>query len=559
MTRIVFAGAALVAGVLSGLADVPGLHRAKVIGYGWDLLTSSPEELEENAAAFSRCGLDGVSVVLNGRAGTVGYDMREVLTQDGWTKDMLAPRLPALKRLSALPGLRESLVMAWFAPRRRLSWTDDAAWATAAKNVGILAGAAAEAGLKGLMIDNEDYRGVRQWYYDAAKDGSSYESTCARARRRGAEVGRAAFDAHPTARLLFMWLLSEHRPYFICSDPVAERRKIGDLWPAFVDGMLDVIPPGAKLVDGNEHAYSADADRFDFFKHAWNVRQGALSLVAPENRVKYQSQVSVSSGIYLDMYVNANGSGCWYFGPGSDGRRVTKFAGNLAQAVRVADEYVWVYGEKRTIIDWRTDGRQPDAGANKRWLAVRSSRRAAWNDALPGFTAALQSVTDPDGLASRAFAADDAANRAGELLPKGDWGFWQHPKESHGVRSSDAADVPFAGCAPALVASNVVRGCFVKNVPATPGRIFAVSGWMKGRGAIRVTWERGGTLAGLDRIWSLPFADAKEGEWRRAFLAVCAPPGMDTLVVHPGTAHCPNVGEVTKFADMRVVEVSGAK
>ena len=555
--RIFLSVAAVGACVLSGLADVPGLHRAKVVCYGWDLLASSPEELVENAEAFSRCGSDGVSVVLAGRAGTVGYDMRETLTQTGWTEEMLASRLPALKRLHALPGLQESLIMAWFAPSRRLSWTDDAAWATAAKNIGVLAWAAAQAKLKGLMIDNEDYRNVRQWYYDAAKDGPSYVETCAHVRRRGAEVGKAAFGAHPTARLLFMWLLSEHRPYFTCADPVTEKRKIGDLWPAFVDGMLDVIPPEAKLVDGNEHAYFADADRADFFKHAWNIRQGALALVAPENRARYQSQVSVSSGIYLDMYINTDRTSCWYFGPGSDGRRVTKLIGNLAQAVRVADEYVWVYGEKRTIIDWRTDDRRSGAGADKRWSAVRSSRGATWNDALPGFTSAVLAVTDPEGLAARAFAADDAANRAGELLPKGNWGFWQHPKESHGEWSSDAADVPFAGCAPALVASNVVRGCFIKNVSVTSGRLFAVSGWMKGRGAISVTWERNGELTNSDRTYSLPFdADAKEDEWRRAVFAVCVPPGMDALVVHPAAAHRPNAGEVTKFADIRVVEIN---
>lgn len=546
--------AALFAAV--SFADTPGIGRTKLIGHGWDILASSPEELVENAEAFAKSGLDGVAVVLGGvKADGKRYNMRGTTVDTGWTKEMIAPHIPALQQLPDLPGLSESLIMAWVAPRKRLAWTDDAAWANFAHNLGILAWASAKSGLKGLIIDNEDYPGSRQWYYDAEKDGPDYDAACALSRKRGAEIGSAVFAEHPTARLLFFWILSEHRPYFNCKDPVVEKRRIGDLWPAFVDGILDVIPEGAMLVDGDEHAYFCDADSHGFYRHAWNVRQGALALLAPENRGKYAQHVSVSGGLYLDMYVNADTKGCWYFGPGADGLRVSKFGTNLSQAMMVAGEYVWIYGEKHMLIDWKRDAPHAGAGKDRRFAKIREEGRPTWNDVLPGFTASVRAITDGERLARETLSADAAAGFAGEQLPKGKWGFWQHERQSHGTRSVDAADVPFAGCEPSLVASNVTRGCYIKNVPTSAGRLYAVCGYMKGRGGITVTWESlDGKLTTEERNYALPFAAEGDG-WQYAEMSVRVPPGVKTLVVHPGMSHRKDAGEVTKFAGIRVVEI----
>ena len=78
------------------------------------------------------------------------------------------------------------------------------------------------------------------------------------------------------------------RPNYFTSDtPCADVRAQGDLWPAFINGLMDALPPGARLVDGNEHAYRYEAERGDFFKSATVQRARALSLIAPENRAKY--------------------------------------------------------------------------------------------------------------------------------------------------------------------------------------------------------------------------------------------------------------------------------
>lgn len=529
-------------------ADVPGVSRAKVLGLGWDTLAASPSEILENADAFDRSGLDGVFAMVSG-VGEDGtrYDARYVSKNEPWTKAMVSDAVAALSQFRNHRGLRESCVFGWFASRSRIGWDDDAGWARFAGNVAVLAYVAKASGLGRLHLDNEDYPGSRQYYYDAKLDGPSYEDVCRKARRRGAEIGRAVFGEFPELSLGFMWILSEHRPYFTCADPMEEKRKIGDLWPDFVNGLLDSLPDGAKLVDGDEHCYYADADGHDFYRHFWNQRQGALRLVAPENRAKYLSQVSISGGIYLDMFVNDPKS-TWYFGPGADGTRVGRFAGILSEGARVATDYVWVYGEKHAFIDWRRDSVHCGAGKDKRFDKVRAEGRYTWESALPGYTVALRQVTDSRNLAKEALSADK-----GNLLNWRSYGSWQHERRRQGTFSTDSEDA--VGNEFSLVAKGVAQGCFIYNLPAKPGEIYAVCGAVKGRGAITVTWSSEGKLTANERQYSLPLSAADDKGWAKGAMAVCVPPGMDKLVVHPGVSK-QEPDEVTKFSGIRVVRIS---
>ena len=532
------------------LADVPGVSRAKLLGLGWDTLVASPQEILENADEFDSSGLDGVFAMVSGvRADGAKYNARYVSNNEPWTKAMVADAVAALSQFRNHRGLRESCVFGWFASRKRIDWNDDTGWARFASNVAVLAYVAKASGLGRLHLDNEDYPGSRQYYYDAKLDGPSYEDVCRKARRRGAEMGRAVFGEFPELSLGFMWILSEHRPYFTCSDPMEEKRKVGDLWPDFVNGLLDVMPAGARLVDGDEHCYYADAENHDFYRHFWNQRQGALRLVAPENRAKYLSQVSASGGIYLDMFVN-NPESMWYFGPGADGTRVGRFAGILSEAARVATDYVWVYGEKHAFVDWRRDAEHCSAGNDKRFDKVRAEGRYTWEDALPGYKAALRLVTDSRNLAKEALSANK-----GNLLNWKSYGSWQHEKKRQGSFSTDSEDA--VGGEFSLVAKGVAQGCFTYDILAKPGEIYAICGAVKGRGGITVTWSSGGKLTSSERKYSLPLSASDDNGWSKGAMAVCVPPGMDKLVVHLGVSG-QKTDEVTKFFGVRVVPCGGA-
>ena len=75
------------------------------------------------------------------------------------------------------------------------------------------------------------------------------------ARERGRQIGRAMFGEFPEMRVLSFWFLSLNKSYANSDDPVAVMRAEGDLWPMFINGLLDVMPPAARLVDGDEHGY----------------------------------------------------------------------------------------------------------------------------------------------------------------------------------------------------------------------------------------------------------------------------------------------------------------
>ncbi len=546
MKHAFLAGTLLLAAEM--LADVPGVNRSKVLGLGWDTLVASPQEILENADAFDRSGLDGVFAMVSGvRPDGTKYNARNISNDEPWTKDMVADAVATLSQFRDHRGLRESCVFGWFASRKRIDWNDDAGWARFANNVAVLSYVAKASGLGRLHLDNEDYPHSRQYCYDANMDGPSYEDVCRKARLRGAEMGRAIFGECPGLSLGFMWLLSEHRPYFTCADPMEEKRKIGDLWPDFVNGILDVIPAEAKLVDGDEHCYHADADNHDFYRHFWNQRQGALRLVAPENRAKYLAQVSFSGGIYLDMFVNDSKS-MWYFGPGADGTRVGRLAGILAEGARVATDYIWIYGEKHAFIDWRRDSAHCGAGKDKRFDKVRAEGRYTWERALPGFTAALRMVTDSEILANESLAASGDS-----LLNWRSYDTWQHERKRQGTFGTDPEDSVDGEFS--LVAKGVGQGCFTYDIPARPGEIYAVCGAVKGRGAITVTWSSGGKLTSGERQYRLPLSAVDGKGWSKGAMAVCVPPGMDKLVVHLGVSE-QKPDEETRFSGVRVVHLS---
>ena len=92
------------------------------------------------------------------------------------------------KKYKDHPGLRDSLLIFWIAPVKHLAWDDDAAWARFAGNVGTLAWVGKSAGMKGYMVDMEDYTDIRQYFWDPKRDTMSYDEACKLARKRGAEI-----------------------------------------------------------------------------------------------------------------------------------------------------------------------------------------------------------------------------------------------------------------------------------------------------------------------------------------------------------------------------------
>ena len=512
-TLLTFLGVGLMG---SHLAAAPfAAVSKKYIGHGWDLLGMTPAEVLAHADAFDRTGLDGVSLVINATlADGRKISHTHVMTDPRWPRAELKDQIPVFQRLVQHPSLRASFLSAWLAPQKRLAWTDDAAWANVATNLGTLAWLAKEGGLCGLIVDNEDYPKSKQ--YRLVAGDPSYDETAAYARRRGAEVFRAVFDEHPHATILAFWLLSQNMRYFSAAEPIAAAKVQGDLWPWFLNGMLDVIPPTARFVDGNECAYTYEAASGAFYRSAVDLRTGALGLIAPENRQKYLAQLRAGFGLYLDSYINPPDSP-WYFGP-VDGSRLNHMRDNLAQATAAADEFIWIYGEKKAWVKWQ--GTQ-----------CNFNGRETWDEALPGLNDLMLGVRDPVQLMRRRIARGRAAGTLVNLakIPEAPWQDGRFPAGTYGREGS------------AAFLKGVAEGCYVVKADARPGDLFGIHFKYKGVGGSAVVyWQKDGRWQ-----WHLPatevlIAEGASDAWRTGEAAVWVPAGANCLALqlaahqHPG-------------------------
>ncbi len=501
----------------------------KLIAHGWDLLAVTPEEVLAHADAFDQTAIDGVTLMIreklaDGRA----ISHTRVMTDPPWPRELLKGKIETFREIVKHPSLRESFISSWWAPQKRLDWRDDAAWANFATNMATVAWLAKEGGLRGILVDAEDYPKTDQ--YHLKPEDSSYDETARLARRRGAEVFRAIFKEFPDVTFLSFWMLSLNPSYFGAVDPLGAARAHGALWPWFVNGMLDVMPDTASFVDGNEHAYRYEAEQGDFYRSASLQHTAALDLIAPENRSKYRAHLRAGFGLYLDSYINPTNSS-WYFGP-VDGSRTTHLGLNLQQAVKAADEYVWVYGEKRSWIPWK--GTQ-----NKRFVGVET-----WDGALPGFTATLLGAKDPLAYLNRRTEQLRAAGALSNLVKtvKWPWGVWQDPKKLKGkLGRSENGEV---------WAEGVGGGCHLVHLDVLPGEVYGVHARIRGIGGSAIVyWQKDGRWQWHVQGVPLASGEAENGEIPVQAL-VRVPPKVNRLVLELN-AH-QQAGERVTFSKVEI-------
>ena len=414
---------------LSALVVRAGGYGVKYIAVGWDLGRADPRQVLAAADRFDRLAIDGVAMSPKARQDGDVLDPGWIMTDPPWRYESFAADVPTFRKIASHRALRESFLACGMSARRpegrknrpggdkpRIALGDDAAWGRVARNFGVLARVAREGGLAGLLVDNEDYHGTHQFDW-MAEDGD-FDAACALMRRRGRQVFGEVFREFPRAKLLFFWAFSNVRAIADSSpDPVARQRSGGcerRMLPHFLNGLLDVMPPEALLIDGNEDSYSFRAADGDFERAYRQVLNGVMPFVAPENRAKYRAQVRGSFGLYLDQYVGAKyrtragkrGVPNNWYRPPVNGSRDAGFRADLEAATLTADEYVWIYGERFAFVDW---GHALDGKAME-WNAIFA--RQTWNEHL-GLDAKLRMAKAPEAFLARAlsdFAADPAAD-----------------------------------------------------------------------------------------------------------------------------------------------------
>jgi hypothetical protein len=230
----------------------------------------------------------------------------------------------------------------------------------------------------------------------------------------------------------------------------------------------------------------------------------------------------------------------WYF-PELDGSRLKRLQANFNQAIRTADEYCWVYGEKYDWIKWDVTRNNQD--------------NQTWDDILPGFNRTLALLRDPQG-AARQWLAD--GRQAGTLtnlvsnpectpqtgaelpapasdwvagnLPTG-WSFWQL-KENTGSFGLDRAKGRGDNFSARAEATG--NSCFIVKVPVETGRWYAVETWCQAGNnpVVRVRWAHNGTWQVPDQDVFISYEqDADDHGWRRGVGVAEVPAGVNELVI----------------------------
>ena len=425
-----------------------GEEQKKYIAFGWEYAYVTPQDFLDNVDQFMATPIDGVGInVLGDKAAGRRYQcFREILHKPLWTRQTLGNLVEPLRKMAAYPCFRESFLGGWQPPKKRLAWTDDEAWSVASNNLRAVTWLAREAHLPGIKFDIEDYHNQKQFF--RVDDDPPYPELVTIVRQRGREVFGGIFREYPDVTLFMFWLLSDAPYRHVETDLPGLMRERGDLWWAFVNGMLDVLPPEATVVDGSEDAYKYEAARRDFHSEYVRIFNWDLPLVMKENRAKYLSQVSLSFGLYIDMYVNDENAG-WYFGP-VDGSRLKHFERNLAQATSAARKYVWFWSECGRWTRWSEELRKDPE-------RLQAKARLLWEDAIPGgIFAGMRAIKDPGGFLKPRL---EKAIVSGELKSEMDGKSFQTWKDS----------------AP--------KGKDGKS-PEVPGRLYVENGELRGEGLV---------------------------------------------------------------------------
>ena len=361
-------------------AMVHSLPSKKLIEFGWDKPT--PAYFKEHFSEMEKRPFNGVGIEIPEAVGGGNIFLKSQwgkVSEEGKQK-----QLDILKSIPVSKSFTDNFIMIHAASD--LNWFDEAGWKMAEDQLRFLAKAAKAGHCKGVFWDAESYGGVNPWDFQKQIDRDKHPFTefATRIRKCGKHFVEVLQEEYPGLTILSMRQLSDFQtgsPFSASMLPIhdlksAEARLPTEWWGlhiAFTNGILDAIKPDTKFIDANEDAYFYTSPT-DFFRFTHTMRQDALALVAPENRVKYLSQYQLGHAVSVEYTQGAWATAISF--PNylraqalelSTADRLRWFGQNLYYALTTSDEYVWCYSEK---MNWWT-GENIPAGMEAAILDIR--------------------------------------------------------------------------------------------------------------------------------------------------------------------------------------------
>lgn len=497
--------------------------QTKLIKIGFD----SPDAsfLKQNAEMIEKAlPFDGISITLPRKMKDGKLDVEyghlvfknerfdPVIIKD-WQHDLETAKLEKLKH----NFVRMSCANADY------SFFDDQAWATVCYNIALVAKSAKKGGLKGICFDIEHYNyGQPPLFQYNPDSGQSYADTAAKVRQRGSEVMKAMSEDFPDI-IIFTILGSFSINYPALnsanSEKYLENSQYG-LSTAFFNGMLDVIPPQAKLLDGDEVAGYSASNAEDFYHMAKNFTKKSPLLLAPENLVKFQTQCQLAIGVYLDCYLNEKGF--WVI-KSPNMNRLPLFRRNLRLALESSGDYAWLYTEQ---CRWHPI-ELPPVVENSMKNSVGKGR--LWEEAMPGVSESIRFAVNPElfvrnNKQTTLIYSNDFTDGLGDIQQ------WQGGKAKGTIEQKDGT----------AKLTGVKYGSIFKQIPVNPGEIYWIRSTAKtegdGQASLTFSWqnEKKKFLSPLVNI-KLAFSEELPDGWFGASKVVIVPDKAAFILVHCST------------------------
>jgi hypothetical protein len=340
--RCLFLLPCLVAPAAGGAALTP----KKVLEFGWD----EPDLafIQAHIAEMQRTPFDGCVFHVDYKkpAGATGSFTWQSWGEQAFKETDLSDAFTKLKAIHF--GRFKYNFVRFNTTPAKIDWFDDQA-AVAANSR--LAAQLAKAGhCPGILFDIEQYEG-QLFNYRKQRDvqTKSWELYAAQAHKRGYEIMQAFQEGYPglTVFLTFGYSL----PW---SQSRTGKVSLADcsygLLAPFLDGMVEAAAGKTRIVDGHELSYGyKTAEQFAVGRNT--MKQDVLPIVRDAD--KYDRVISVGFGVWVDNDWRKHG---WdtndfsknYFSPET-------FQTSATEALRAADEYVWIYSE--TPRWWSAEGK----------------------------------------------------------------------------------------------------------------------------------------------------------------------------------------------------------
>lgn len=553
----------------------------KIIVTGWDSPTTA--QFRRDIGAMQNAPFDGTALWVKAKGdlpqGLNSTPFRTAFSRISWKRKWFQHAVADLKAVEGKTGNLTDNFLRLDANPGDVDWFDDAGWQAIVEHFRLAAWIAKEGGIKGLVFDAEPYTKPfvpfdPKTQPEAAKH--TFAQYRAKARQRGREVMRAIAKEFPDAVLLTFFMQSYliesnryHGPTITDSadfDRALYLHSYG-LYPAFIDGWLDALPPAMTLVDGNEHGYGYTTQT-QFHAAAAKIKGAGQELIAPENRAKYRNQVQAGVGIYVDAHYPP------FKNPDElPGASLKLFGQNVASALKSVDEYVWFWGESGR---WWTDPKELLEWEGKEVAPL-------WESLMPGIGESLRIAKNPQIYAeAQAWANYEKAVAAGakNLSRNFDFGIGADANARSGASSDwQTKDVPaewsawqaefskgkfdWDEIAKSARASHIKSGVFLQTIEAKPGEKFFIVAQSKTQGkgvaTLTVGWKR------ADSSW-LPDATRKTvllprrelpNGWSQWGTEAVAPEGTGLLVVLLGIEGQTSDNDMLWWDDIKVIRYEG--